>query len=286
MKMRKTIFLMLMLLVAISAYAQQQQQQPQVRYPRPSQKASVTQTIGLTDMTITYSRPGVKGRQIWGALVPYDKVWRTGANEATTISFSDDVQINGQPLPKGTYSLATIPGKDSWTLIFNKAADMWGAFTYDQSKDALRVTAKPEKADFREWLTFEVPLLSADKATVLMRWENLEVPFTVETATTAKTAEAARAAVASAKADDWRTPYRAAQFAVDNNMLDDAQRYADQALKANENINTLWMKARLQQKQGRTADAVRNGEIALSKAGPNDKDFAGEIRKELDSWKK
>ncbi|HEY3054611.1 MAG TPA: DUF2911 domain-containing protein [Thermoanaerobaculia bacterium] len=283
--MRKTTFLILALLMTLSVHAQQPQT-PQVRYPRPSQKASVMQTIGLTDMTITYSRPGVKGRQIWGALVPYDKVWRTGANEATTIAFSDDVQINGQPLPKGTYSLASIPGKDSWTLIFNKAADMWGAFTYDQSKDALRVTAKPEKADFRESFTFEVPQVSTDKAAVVLRWENLAVPFTVETGTTAKVAESARSAVASAKPDDWRTPLSAAQFALDNNMLDDAQKYSDQSLKANENIRTLWLKARLLQKQGRTADAVRAGEIALSKAGPDDKDFAGEIRKQLDSWKK
>lgn len=282
--MRKTL-IALLALIAFSAYAQQPQQ-PQVKYPRPSQKGSVMQAIGNTDMTIVYSRPGVKGRQIWGALVPYDKVWRTGANEATTISFSDDVQINGQQLPKGTYSLHTIPGKDSWTLIFNKVADQWGSYKYEQAQDALRVTAKPEKAPFTEWLTFEVPQLSSDKAAVALRWENVVVPFVVETGTTAKTAAAARAAVAAAKPDDWRTPFRAAQFAWDNGMPDDAQKYLDQALKANENINTLWLKARMLQKQGRTADAVRTGEMAVAKAGPSDAEFAGEIRKELDSWKK
>src|SRR5216117_1732241 len=113
-QMRKSILICLVLLAALPLVAQQQTA-PQLRLPRPSQKASLTQTIGLTDVTITYSRPGVKGRQIWGGLVPYDKVWRTGANEATTISFSDDVMINGQPLPKETYSLHTIPGRDSWT---------------------------------------------------------------------------------------------------------------------------------------------------------------------------
>src|SRR5437899_746922 len=110
----------------------------QLRTPRPSPKASVMQTVGLTDVTIVYSRPGVKGREIWGALVPYDKVWRTGANEATTFAVSDDVMINGQPLPKGTYSLHTIPGKDEWTIIFNKDAGQWGSFSYDEAKDALR----------------------------------------------------------------------------------------------------------------------------------------------------
>ncbi|MCI0453179.1 MAG: DUF2911 domain-containing protein, partial [Candidatus Latescibacteria bacterium] len=90
--------------------------------PRPSQKAQVMQTVGLTDVTITYSRPGVKGRVIWGGLVPYDKVWRTGANEATAITFSTDVKVNGQPLAAGTYSFHTIPTRGDWTLIFNKKA--------------------------------------------------------------------------------------------------------------------------------------------------------------------
>ena len=284
--MRKSMILIPTLLVAFSAFAQQPQQPPAVKYPRPSPKASVMQSVGLTDVTITYSRPGVKGRPIWGTLVPYDKVWRTGANEATTIAFSDDVTINGQPLAKGTYSLHTIPGKDSWTLIFNKVADQWGSFKYDQAQDALRVTAKPEKAPFTEWLTFEIPQLTPDKAAVVLRWENVAVPFVVETGTTAKTVAAARSAVAAAKADDWRTPYRAAQYAWDNNMSDDAQKYLDQATKANENISTLWLKARMLAKQGRTADAVRTGELALSKAGSTDAELAGEIRKEVDSWKK
>jgi Protein of unknown function (DUF2911) len=282
--MRKTAFTIVTLLVAVGAYAQTQQ--PQVQYPRPSQKSMLMQSIGTTDMTITYSRPGVKGRAIWGALVPYDKVWRTGANEATTISFSNDVTINGQSLPKGTYSLHTIPGRDSWTLIFNKVADQWGSFNYEQAKDQLRVTAAPQKAPFTEWLTFEVPQLSVDKATVVLRWENLAVPFTVETGTTTRTVSAARTAVSSAAAGDWRTPLRAANYAFDNGMMNEAQTWSDQAVKANENIQTLWLKARILQKNGHLADAVRTGELAISKAGSNDAELAGEIRGELNSWKK
>ena len=286
--MRKTLITISTLLVAVAVIAQQTQQSqaPQVKYPRPSQKSSLMQTIGTTDMTITYSRPGVKGRQIWGALVPYDKVWRTGANEATTISFSDDVSINGQSLPKGTYSLHTIPGRDSWTLIFNKVADKWGSFNYDQSKDQLRVTATPQKAPFTEWFTFEVPQLTADRATVQLRWENLAVPFTVDTGSTTKTLSAARAAVTSAAAGDWRTPYRAAGFALDNGNVDDAATWADQAAKANENINTLYLKARVAAKRGQKADAIRYGEMAVAKAGPNDTELAGEIRADLANWRK
>ncbi len=283
--MRKSLLVMFALLVAMSAFAQQPAA-PQVAYPRPSQHASLTQTIGTTDMTIVYSRPGVKGRVIWGGLVPYDKVWRTGANEATKISFSDDVTINGQPLPKGTYSLHTIPGRDAWTVIFNKVADQWGSFKYDQAQDALRVTAKPHPDEFNEWMTFSIPKLSTDSATVELKWERLAVPFMVNTNTTQKTIAAARTAVAAAAANDYRTPLRAASFAFDAGDLSDAQAWSDQALKANENIQTLWLKARLLQKHGQIADALRTGEQALAKAGPNDAELAGEIRAQLDAWRK
>jgi len=120
--MRKTLTLILVL-CALPLAAQP------LRLPRPSPNATLTQTVGVTDIVIKYSRPGVKGRQIWGGLVPYDAIWRTGANEATTINFSDDVLINGQKLPKGTYAFFTIPGKDSWSLVFNSQAEQWGAFT-------------------------------------------------------------------------------------------------------------------------------------------------------------
>ena len=142
----------------------------QLRLPRPSQGASVTQTIGVTDITINYSRPPVKGRTIFAdapatmasrakgeatlddqnkrqagePIVPYGHVWRTGANEATQFVITDDVLINGQKLPAGKYSLSTIPGKDEWTIIFNSDAGQWGSFTYDETKDVLRVKTKPQ----------------------------------------------------------------------------------------------------------------------------------------------
>src|SRR5687767_6702669 len=149
--MRKTIIVIATLLLSTAAWAQQ------LNLPRVSPKGSVMQTVGTTDITVMYNRPGVKGRTIWGGLVPWDQVWRTGANEATTIQFSDDVTINGQRLPKGTYSLHTIPGRDQWTFIFNKTSVQWGSYSYDQANDALRVTAKPERAEFREWMSFEIP---------------------------------------------------------------------------------------------------------------------------------
>ncbi len=281
--MRKTIFAIAM--TAALPLSAQQAQAPQLRTPRASQKQVVTQTVGFTDITITYSRPGVKGRQIWGALVPYDKVWRTGANEATTIAFSDDVTINGQPLPKGTYSLHTIPGKDQWTIVFNNTANQWGSFNYDPAKDALRVTAKPHGDEFHEWLTFEIPDVSPDSATVAIKWANLAVPFTIGTNTTQKVLADARAAVAAAKPDDWQTPLRAATFAIENRVdLEEANRWLDQSIKANENIRNLFEKARAQAIAGDRAGAIATAQKAIAKAGPKDADEVHEIEHSIASW--
>src|SRR5436190_20179097 len=120
----KSLFVSVMIVLLFGSFAMAQG----LELPRVSQKATVSQRVGLTDVSITFSRPGVKGRTIWGGLVPYNQVWRTGANEATTFSVSDDVKINGQPLPAGSYSLHTIPGKDSWTIIFNKVDKQFGSF--------------------------------------------------------------------------------------------------------------------------------------------------------------
>ncbi len=274
----------LILLAALPVMAQTAT--PQLRLPRVSPDQTLKQTVGLTDITITYSRPAVKGRAIWGALVPYEKVWRTGANDATTITFSDDVTINGQALPKGSYSLHTIPGQNEWTIIFNKTAKQWGSFNYDAAQDALRVKAKPEASPFHEWMTFDFAQLSTDSATVALRWEKLAVPFTIGTGTSAKVMADIRTSLTSTKSDDWRTPYRAASFVVDNGMpVDEASKWVDQSIKADENINNLYLKARLQARQGDKAGAMATAEKAIAKAGPKDAEEVTEIRKTMSTWK-
>jgi hypothetical protein len=278
--MRKAGLTILALALATSAFAQQQ-----MRTPRPSPSASLTQTVGITDITIKYSRPGVKARAIWGGLVPYDKVWRTGANEATTISFSDDVSINGQNLAKGTYSLHTVPGANEWTFIFNSVADQWGSYSYDAAKDVLRVKAKPERAEFREWMSFEVPELTTDTAKIALRWENLAVPFTVDTKSTERTMAQLRGAMSP----NWRTPYMAANFAFENKGVATDQElsdWLDQSLRANENIANLWLKARFLERTGKKADAIRAGEQAIAAASADQADFAAEVRRNVDMWKK
>ena len=147
---------------------------------RISPKATVKQTVGFTEVEIEFSRPGVKAREIWGGLVPYDKVWRAGANEATKISFSADVKLNGNSLKAGRYGFFVIPGKDKWILIFNKVADQWGAFEYNEAEDILRIEVKPEEGYFQEWLDYSITKTSKNTAIVKLEWEKLKVPLSVE----------------------------------------------------------------------------------------------------------
>src|SRR5579863_579968 len=132
--------------------------------PRASQHAVIMQRIGITDITINYHGPLVKGRTIWGKVVPYGEVWRAGANENTTIKFADAVTIEGKPLDKGTYGLHMIPGQNEWTVIFSKQHTAWGSFTYKESEDALRVTVKPQASEFHEALTYDFNDVKPDSA--------------------------------------------------------------------------------------------------------------------------
>jgi hypothetical protein len=251
MTLFKRTFISSLILVLISAAAVS----AQLRLPRPSQWASVTQTVGVTDITIEYSRPLVKGRVIWGdppkdsyakgeetlddqnkrpagmPIVPYGHVWRTGANEATKFVVTDDVMINGQKLAAGSYSLHTIPGKDEWTIVFNGTANQWGSFNYDPAKDTLRVKAKPQMVqDNQEALSFYFDPVTDNAATANIRWERIRVPFTVEVDVQKTAIAKARAAVAAAKPDDWKTPFQAAGYAKQAGDIEDAKLWIGQAM--------------------------------------------------------
>lgn len=286
----------------------------QVRTPRPSQKASVMQTIGVTDVTITYSRPGVKGRTIWGdplpeqagtkaeatldnqntrpkgaPIVPWGHAWRTGANEATQFVVTDDVLINGQKLPAGSYSLHTIPTKNEWTIIFNSVANQWGSFDYDPAKDTLRVKVKPEWGDHsKEWLEYWIDPINDNSAQVNIRWEKVRVPFTVEVPDVkALTLQKARAAVAAAKPDDWRTPLQAANYVLlgdDKTSATEAAGWLEQSLKVKETFGNMYTKARLLASQGKTEEAIVAGEKALA-LGKEAKANTGDLEKRLAEWK-
>jgi hypothetical protein len=256
--MRKSLSCLIAALAALVFVSTTRAQQ--LDLPRPSPKATVSQTVGLTDVTITYCRPSVKGRVIWGGLVPYDQVWRTGANEATTITFSDDVTIEGTTLPAGTYGLFTIPGKNEWTVVFNKGAKQWGAYEYKQADDVLRVQVKPQAAEFHELMTFSFPAVSTESAQVALAWEKLQVAFTFKVNTIDKVLAAARKAI-----DDWRVPYRAATFCLDNNVnLTEARGWMDKSIAMKETMYNLAGKARFLALDGKKADAIALAKRAIT----------------------
>lgn len=159
------------------AYAQTDMAKPAASAEaKPSPAATATGKIGATDVTVNYSSPGVKGRKIFGGLEPYDKVWRAGANEATTVEFSKDVKVEGKALPAGKYGFFLIPSEKQWTVIFNKVPNQWGAFKYDGKQDALRVMVTPRKAAaLTERLAYEITPKG-----LVMRWENVEIPVAIK----------------------------------------------------------------------------------------------------------
>jgi hypothetical protein len=172
------IILFVILIISLTSQAFSQDYLKKLRI---SPKAEVMQVVGLTKVSISYSRPGVKGRKIWGALVPYNKVWRAGADEATKITFSTEVKIEGKKLSAGSYSFFVIPNKKEWTIIFNKVADQWGAFTYNEAEDALRLKIKPKTSDFEEWLKYEITRTGDYSAQITLHWEKQKIVMKLET---------------------------------------------------------------------------------------------------------
>lgn len=305
-------FALIALMLGGAQYASAQA--PLVRVPRPSQKASVMQTIGVTDVTITYSRPGVKGRRIWGdptpaqtakgeatldnqnlrpkdaPIVPWGHAWRTGANEATQFVVTDEVLINGQKLPAGSYSLHTIPTKDEWTIIFNSVANQGGSFDYDAAKDTLRVKVKPEwVSENKEWLEYSIDPATDNTAQVNIRWEKVRVPFTVEIKDVkALTLQKARASVAAAKPDDFQTLAQAASFALQNKLnVEEAMGWLDQSIKIKETMGNVGLKARTLAEQGKTAEAIAAGEkaIQLGKDAKANPQAIANMEKLVAEWK-
>jgi hypothetical protein len=227
--------------------------------PAISQGAKVTQTIGITDLSLIYSRPGVKNRTIWGDLVPYDKPWRTGANASTSFTTTDDIMVSGQKLAAGTYSIVTIPAKDAeWTVIFSNQKDLQGtAANYDPKQDALRVKAKPTAAEFQEWMRLGFENLTPTSTDLTLRWEKLAVAVPIQVEVNEKVLASARKEIAAAKPDDWRTPYRAASWAFDNNVaLPEAKSWLDKSLAISKAYSNQNLQARWLMKDGKKTEAI------------------------------
>ena len=226
--------------------------------PRPSPTAKLTQQVGLTDVTVEYSSPGVKGRKIWDGLVPFDKMWRTGANTATKITFSKDVTFADKAVPAGTYALFTIPTRGAWTVILNKKPDQPGTATdYKADQDLLRVQLKPSAAPFRERLAFIFSNMTDDKASLDLEWEKLRLSIPIGVAT----AQQAQASITSTLDNVWRTYANAARYLLETKKdTDAAMKYVDQSLALKEDWYNVWIKAELLAAKGDTKDAVATAE--------------------------
>jgi len=265
----------------------------QLQPPLPSPNATVAQTIGVTKIEIAYSRPHVKGptrkeeRVIWGALVPYDKVWRTGANNVTKFTADGDITVEGQKLPAGSYGLFTIPGKDEWTVIFNKQST--GGPDYSADKDVLRVKVKPEATHMHELFTIAFPQVTSNSAVLVLAWEKLMVPVRLAVDTNALFLSNAKDAVAKAKPDDWRTPLTAARYLYDNKYAAaDAASFLEKSLSVKETFQNLSMKAGVLADEGKKKEAVAAAQKALAMKDADPKpapEAVADLEKKVAEWK-
>lgn len=256
----------------------------QLELPRPSPNSSVMQYVGITKVEITYSSPGVKGREIWGGLVPYDRVWRTGANEATEMHFSTDVKINGQDLAAGKYSFFTIPGDTQWTVMFNSRTDI-GGLDYKEEADVLKLKVKPESGDFLERMTFLIENNTNDAADIVLHWEKLRLVLKMEVNTNDLVMKNANEEVN----DIWTTPYRAANYFLEQGInLDTAMEWIDLSTSVKETYWNLRVKAQLQAKQGKKEEAIQTmtQAIALGEEMESEPFDFSRMKAKLEEWKK
>ena len=261
--------------------------QPAVDLPRQSPLATVSQAFGYTTATVTYSRPAVKGRAIWGGLVPYGQIWRAGANEATTLELTTDAKINGQALPKGKYAVFILPTEKDWTFILSKNHKTWGSYTYDQKEDALRVTVAPQAAEHKERLEFSFENLSDSGATLVAHWEKLKAPLgiTVEFLETAKAK--IKEGLPKAKPDDQFAYMGAARFYWDHNIdRKQAMQWIDKSIQIKPVHNNLWLKAEMlaADKKLKEAKAVAKQAREAAAKDPANANIVANIDKTVASW--
>lgn len=237
--------------------AHQSPAQPTLPVPQSSPLASVSQTIGISKVDVSYHRPAVKGRKVWGGLVPLGEVWRAGANENTTISVSTPFRIGGTTLPAGTYGLHMIPTDGPWTIILSSNATSWGSYFYKQSEDALRFAATPTQEQFHEWLQYEFTTITDTSAVLSLLWENVRVPITLSFDTPGIVLAYARDTHLRGVAGfTWQGYNQAAQYALQHGGdLTEALGWIDRSLQYGTNFTNLQTKAAILEKRGDAAGA-------------------------------
>ncbi len=278
------IGVLLAVLIAVQdAFAQVPQSPPLplLRTPRVSQGAKVTQVIGLSEATVLYHRPGVKGREIWGKLLPFGEVWRAGANEPTLFTFSDEVTIAGKKLPPGTYRFLTIPTQKDWTVIFNSEVKNWGT-VYEPKYDTLKFTVTPETGPHEEWLSFSFTDLTPTSARVVLAWEKVRISFKVEFNTLGKI---------QTSVGTWQVLTGAARYALTEKVFSaEAMNWVDRSIAMDKNAWNLGTKAELLAAAGKFKEAIATGEEALAVGKSKDPRYEGSMQaknltKLIGEWK-
>ena len=257
----------------------------QLELPQPSPKATVSQRVGLTDISIDYSSPAVNARKIWGDLVPFDKPWRTGANAATKITFSKDVKIAGKAVPAGTYSIVTHPTAKGWTLALNKDVALFsGGGEYDAKKDHVRVPLTTAEIPHRERMTFIFSDTTSDKTRLDLEWEKLRLSLPIE----ADTATQVAANIKGATEGAWRVHANAARYLAENNGdLAQALKFADQSIAIQSTWFNNWIRADILKRQNNVAEAKKSAQVAWDLGQKDVKGFffKDQVEKALKEWK-
>lgn len=257
--MPRTLLMPLMGVAAAALPAAASAQTPEL--PQPSPEAHVAQTVGLTKVEVTYSSPGAKGRKVWGKLVPYGEMWRTGANKATRVTFDRAVTVGGKPVPKGAYSLFTIPKKKRWTVVLNRETELWGTGKYDAKQDQARFEVRAEKAPFRERLTFVFSDTTAEATRLDLEWAGLRVSLPIQAGTAAQVEKNIQAATDQA----WRPHERAARYLLDNGGdKTRALGLVDGSIAIKETWRNRWVRAQILEALGRKKAARKDTRRALA----------------------
>ena len=251
-------------------------QTPRINFPAASPACTLKQRVGLTDIEIVYSRPGVKNRTIYGGIVPYGQVWRTGANQATKVTFSTPVKLEGTDIPAGTYALFTIPGEKDWTIIINKNTAQWGAFQYNEKDDVARFKVTPVTlAETVETFTIEFNHIRDESAVLNLVWEKTVVPIHLAVDVTSKLVPQIEAAMASPDKKQAGLFFQAATFYYNHDLdLKKALDWVNAGLADNPRIayEMLHLKAQILAKQGDKAGAIaaakQSSELAIKAEGP------------------
>jgi len=261
--MAKISTLIVFLLFVISISAQQN-----LTTPQASQKASISQRIGLTDIEVVYHRPTVNNRVVWGGIVPYDQVWRAGANENTTISFSTDVMVENKKVTAGTYGLHMIPTKNTWTIILSKDNAAWGSFFYNEKNDAGRFTVNPITNDFQEWLSYSFDQLSAKATTLTLKWEKLSVPIKVEVDVNETVIASMEKELTGIPGFFWQGWNQIALYALTNNYnLEKASAWVERSIGINKNLTNLMTKSLILESMGKSQEAEKFKKEAFALPG-------------------